>query len=156
MKRGIMILFSALCLGLLAFGIGYWWCGGRSHHLDEHTHRELAWLEQEFQLTPGQSARIAEIHNRFIPVCDELCMNVAAVSAELASLIATNRTLTPEIEHALREAALLHRQSRQAVVAHLFEISAEMSPVQADRYLSMMMPQVLDVPYNSNSDSGAH
>ena len=148
MKRGAIVLCLAVFLGFLSFVVGYWWCGGRSHHLEMHTHRELAWLEHEFRLTPEQAARIAEIHHGFLPVCDDLCMKIAAASGKISDMIATNRMITPEIESAIQEAARIHLQSRMAVLEHIFEISREMSPEQSGRYLSMMMPQVLDVPYS--------
>lgn len=148
MKRSVVLLVLSLAIGAIFFGIGYWWCTGRPHHSEIHSHRELVWLELEFQLNPEQMEKITQLHRKFLPVCDELCMRIIKVNEQLSRRIAADRTMTPEISALMADASRIHQQSREAVLNHLFEVSAEMTPSQAERYLQAMMPQILDVPYN--------
>ena len=151
MKRGIILLVLAILLGLAMFRLGYRNCCVVDDQHSSNTHRELAWLEKEFKLTPDQMLRITEIHKRFLPVCDELCMKVMRNSKKISALIKTNQSITPEMQTLLDESARLHEESHRAVLAHLYEIKSEMPPDQADRYMTMMMPLVIDVPYNTHA-----
>ncbi|HMP90987.1 MAG TPA: hypothetical protein PJ991_12355 [Kiritimatiellia bacterium] len=155
MKRESVVLVVALAIGLIAFGVGYWWCSESVHHRDSYSHREMLWLKKEFKLSDDQYDRIAAIHESFMPQCDELCLKVSEVSASLAMLIADNTNITPEITIAMEQAGELHKRSREAVISYMYEVSAAMSPEQGRRYLEMLLPSVLDIPF-SVSGVGLH
>jgi len=66
------------------------------------------------------------------------------------SLIESNRSVTPEIKGALKQASDARQECREAMLAHIYAVSAEMSPESGRRYLLMMKPRLMQAGLPSN------
>ncbi len=133
MKRIVPLLLVAVLAGGAAF-----WCTRQfatPASLPPGT--ELAWLTQEFDLSPAQADRIAALHEAYEPVCAAHCLAIEEA----------NTALTQADSVAARAAAMAHLQTLQvachdATRAHLQAVAAEMAPAQGKRYLALIGPRV--------------
>ena len=146
MSRSLLATL-ALLVGMAAFSGGVWLSTKKARSLESHSHRELEWLRHEFGLGDEQFRRVAELHLAFMPRCDALCDEIMAKGDELSRMVLASGGVTPEIERALDEAGRLHVRARQEVLDHLYAVSGEMPTPQAERYVRMMLPLIIDTPY---------
>lgn len=109
---------------------------------------EMEWLRHEFKLTDAQFEKIRSLHAAYRPHCDRMCKDVAASRSRLDHLIDANRSITAEVESAFKEYAALEEKCRQAMLGHIYEVSAAMPPESGTRYLHMMKEHIL-LPYNA-------
>lgn len=152
MRRGIFILILALLLAGTAF-CGYRWLAGREERADG----EMEWLRREFNLSDEQFARVAALHEAYRPKCDALCAAVVEAHTKLDATIDESRKVTPAVAAALKDVARVEEDCHLAMLAHLYAVSAEMSPPSARRYLAMMKPRIIQSPetfYGSVTDAG--
>ncbi len=135
MRKSIIILI----LGLFAAAAGYagfYFLGTCSKRaLLQEQNPELAWLRNEFNLSPPEYARICELHDAYLPGCRDRCRRIAAVEDELKQLLTRTNTLTPEIEKKLADAAQLRADCQAAMLKHFYQVSQTMPPDQGRRYL---------------------
>jgi hypothetical protein len=129
-KRWAFLFACALAAGLIAFGITRWSCRAP----DLNGEDEVAWLRDEFRLTPAQTAAIEKLHDDYHPVCMEHCRRITQARARLA--LATDKT------SAQAELARLEAVCHDATQAHLRRVAAVMPPEQAERFLSLVLPKV--------------
>jgi len=61
----------------------------------------------------------------------------------LDAAISRNKRVTPEIEQAIGEVALVQQECQQSMLAHVYEISEQMDPSSARRYLKMMKQRII-------------
>ncbi len=158
MSRGLFILLIGLLVGAAAF-----FCI-REQTLFTATYGftrdgntrlpELAWLKQELELTEDQFAKVAEAHEAYRPTCEALCMKVMASHTKIKKLASPSKPVSPELESALTEHALLHVECQKAMLNHLHKTASLMSPKQAEAYLEALLPEVIELPLEP--DSGAH
>ena len=150
MRRGIWILIAALIAGVAAFVVTRQQSACRMNGpvsaRDGHTRLpELEWLRREFNLTDEQFANVAALHMAYRPKCEGLCQKVQASHDKLMGLAGPAREVTPELKTALEEHAQLHVECQSAMLGHLYQTAACMSPAQAKHYLNEMLPQVLEM-----------
>jgi len=81
-------------------------------------------------------SRVAEMHKAYLAGCAERCRLIDEKNEHLKELLATTNTITPEIEKALSEAALLRADCQKKMLQHFYEVSRTMPPEQGKRYLA--------------------
>jgi hypothetical protein len=157
MKRGLWILAFALFAGVAGFCVTHW-----QSHLITASHDgqtqlpELEWLRREFHLTDDQFAKVAELHHAYRPTCEALCARVIASHQKMNSAVEAGSRVSPELKAALEEHAALHVECQTAMLTHLYQTAACMSPEQARRYLDVMLPQCIAMPMEPASSMGGH
>lgn len=137
MKRPWLIVLITLAVALGGYLISYELATRPAKALLAHSNCGVAWLRIEYHLTDAQYTKIAAMHDAYRPTCDRMCRSIAVSNARVNELIASSRTVTPEIEAALRNWALLQNECRLAMLAHVYAVSAEMSPEDGRRYVEM-------------------
>jgi hypothetical protein len=103
----------------------------------------MEWLRQEFHLDDFQFKKIQTIHAAYAPLCDEMCRKIAETNSRLDRLILESKSVTPELQAALKESSSLHEQCRERMLAHVYEVSMQMDPAEGGRYLRLMKSQVI-------------
>ena len=66
------------------------------------------------------------------------------------------RSVSPELKAALQEHAALHVECQTAMLTHLYQTAACMSPDQARHYLDAMLPQVIEMAMEPETTHGDH
>lgn len=148
MKRGLIILILAVTVSAAAFVITRNQCqcavkNNATMHDGDTLLPELEWLHHELNLDDAQFLKVKSLHLAYRPICEALCMKVMASQKKLGRLASQGNLATPELEAALQEQAAVRVECQQAMLKHLKETAAVMSPEQAQQYLDTMLPQVL-------------
>lgn len=112
---------------------------------------EMDWLRSEFNLTDGQFAKIKALHEAYQPKCAQMCQRIMEANANLDQLISTNKTVTPQVAAALKQCAAVQEDCHQAMMGHIYAVSAEMSPASAERYLQMMKKWIVEPKLGVNT-----
>jgi hypothetical protein len=138
MRRSLLILFAGVVASaVLCFGVyrltGHW-C---AEHLVRSTD-DLDWLRMEFRLGDAEIARIRELHDGYLPQCQDFCDRIAAKKGEVAEALGTGTNITAAVEQKLTEVATLRVQCQVAMLRHFVEVSRMMPPEQGRRYLAEM------------------
>jgi len=141
MKRGLLILLLGLLAGATTSFVVYRVCTASHRAMLEESAPELAWLKKEFKLSDAEFSRISELHSAYLPQCHERCQIIEAENEKLQQLLATNSTVTPEIENLLAERARTRADCEAAMLKHFLEVSRAMPPAQGGRYLSWVKEQ---------------
>jgi hypothetical protein len=149
MKRFWSILLGGLLVAAIAYGAAYFACSAPSRRLAASPTPELAWLQKEFQIPDAEFARIAKLHETYSVACMERCQRIDAKNAELQSLLAATNAVTPQIEAALHEAAVIRAECQQAMLQHFYEVSRTMPPAQGRRYLDWVIGRTLGPQHHS-------
>lgn len=156
MKKGLLILATALLAGLIAF------CLMRSHTIARSggnlldSMPELAWVRTDLKLTDAQFAKVTELHVAYRPKCMEMCRRISEAHEKMEGLTAKQRKETPELDAAIREHALIHAECQQAMLKHLYETAAVLDEKQGSRYLETMMPYALDFTPSAAGNVPSH
>lgn len=159
MKRGLIILAFALLAGVAGFVVSPRLpIGDSAHPRDGETRLpELEWLRRELNLTDAQFERVSELHVAYRPTCGELCARVMASHEKIAKLAKSDAKVTPELQTALAEHAALHVECQTAMLNHIYQTAECLGQEQAQRYLSAMLPQVIELPLEpGGAESNAH
>lgn len=148
MKRGILILITAILIGLVSYKLTRQSCccsvsDAASVHDGTSMLPELEWLHHELKLTDEQFAKVKALHLAYKPVCEALCMKIAAAHRKVQALADGGDIASVEFTAALQAQAAVRVECQQAMLKHLHESAAVMSPEQARQYLAAMLPQVL-------------
>ena len=102
---------------------------------------ELAWLKQEFNLSDAEYARIAKLHEAYLPRCRERCRLIDEVNAKLKDLLAHATSVTPEIQALFTERAKMRAACEAEMFQHFLEVSRTMPTGQGQRYLAWVQTQ---------------
>lgn len=161
MKRGTWILAAAVLAGLLGFTITRNPChcmrGEQVTPHDGHSRLpELEWLHREFKLSDEQFAKVSALHLAYRPTCEELCQKIMASRKKVEALVDAGTQVSPELKAALQEHAALHVDCQTAMLAHLYQTAACMSPDQGRHYLEAMLPQVIEMAMEPASHTSGH
>ena len=149
MRRPILILFAGLAVAALAYCGVYYTGTANCCRMEQGKAPELAWLKQEFQLSDTEFKRVSEMHEAYLSGCAERCRRIDQTNAAIARLLAATNTITPEIEKALSESALLRADCQKKMLQHFYDVSRTMPPEQGKRYLAWVQQQT--VPSDSHS-----
>jgi hypothetical protein len=149
MKRPILILLAGVAVAALAY-CGVYRAGTASCcRMEQDKTPVLAWLKQEFHLSDADFKRVSEMHDSYLSGCAERCRRIDQKNEELARLLAATNTITPEIEKALSESALLRADCQKKMLQHFYDVSRTMPPDQGKRYLAWVQQQT--IPSDSHS-----
>ena len=146
MKKGLLILVLALAVGVTAFFLTH------SRQMKEHREvmldsmPELAWLRKNLSLTDEQFGKVSALHSDYRPQCAEMCLRIAKAQAQLETMAADARGMTPELAQAIQNNAQVRAECRRHMLEHLYQTAAVMDERQASRYLDIVLPAVLDSP----------
>ena len=141
MKRSAVILFLALVAGVAVFVASFVLAQQVGAKRMANTADDLDWLRQEFRLTDAELARVRELHEGYLPKCEEMCKQIAGKQRELeaAMLSVTNRAdLREPVGTKLGELGLLRAQCQLQMLQHFVDVSQAMPPDQGRRYLAEM------------------
>ena len=150
MKRGLWIILAAALAAIAGFVITQRsCCDAVMTHTAPHDGSsrlpELEWLRHEFKLTDAQFAKVAELHLAYRPTCEDLCAKVMTSQEKVKKLVERGAQVSPELKAALQEHAALHAECQTALLTHLYQTAACLSPEQARSYLDAMQPQIIDM-----------
>ena len=138
-----LILLAAVLAGALAFVGAYRATLGPECCRNHPSAQQLGWLRQEYHLSASQFERIAQWHADYAPQCAERCRRIGIQRARLSALIQEARTPTPEVVEALQKTAALEAECRQATLAHIYAVAAEMPPEEGRRYVAAMAASIV-------------
>lgn len=152
MKGGFSILIAALALAVTAYAIYFEAMTRPAHALLAKPDGKLEWLRREFNLTDPQFAKITALHEGYSSVCASMCERIVAANSKLDGRIAANREVTPDVESALRECAMVRADCNTALLRHIYAVAAEMSPESGKRYIEMMTKRITQpAPWHSKA-----
>jgi|GEM_PF-507841 len=141
--RLILMVLGVLAVGTIAFYAYHFIATRELRKMVATPNGEMEWLRQEFHLSDSQFKRIVELHADYVPVCNEMCRRISEANEKLDRLISNNKEVTPELQSAIQEAGVVQEDCRRHTLAHIYQISAQMDPVEAERYLRLMKSRVI-------------
>jgi len=112
---------------------------------------ELEWLRQEFHLSDAQFAKIA---NPAFSIHASLQRNVSqdhGGHSKLDRLVSEKHEVTPELEAAIREAGSVQEDCHKQMLAHIYQVSAQMNPADGQNYLRLMKSRVIQPALSSDT-----
>ena len=143
MRRPTLILLAGLVAAVAAY-CGIYYAGTANCCRMEQGHApELAWLKQEFHLGDAEFTRISQMHEQYLAGCAERCHRIDLKNQALAQLLAATNNITPEIEKALAESALLRAECQKKMLQHFYDVSRTMPPEQGKRYLAWVQSKTV-------------
>ena len=147
----ILIGLAALAVGVIAFYTCNFFATRELSQIAKAPNGELEWLRREFHLNDTQYQAIAGLQTAYAPVCDAMCQRIMEANSKVDRLVSENREVTPELEAAIREAGIVQQDCRTQMLAHIYRVSAQMSPEEAQRYLRMMKSRVIQPALQSDT-----
>jgi hypothetical protein len=149
MKRAWWILLGGLALAVGAYACLYLAGTAHSRSVSRAERPELVWLQQEFNLSDAEYTRVCSLHAEYVPRCAEMCRRIDEKNAQLKALLEQTDRLTPEIEKAMADVALLRVECEKNMLRHFLEVSRSMPPAQGQRYLSWIREQTLGARHHT-------
>ena len=143
MKRPWIILCSGLLFALVAYFGFYYALTAQSRDIARGERPELDWLKKEFHLKDAEFSRISQMHKAYLSGCAERCRLIDEKNEHLKELLSATNAITPEIERALSEAALLRAECQKKMLQHFYEVSRTMPEDQGKRYLEWVREQTI-------------
>ena len=147
MRRGQLILIVAASLGVCMF-----FCARMMQdralaakalpYEDQIMLPELEWLRSRFSLDPAQFERIRQLHIAYRPKCQVLCQHIQQADR---ALLDTVNDPQKDFTAALKKRAEVQIECQQAMLVHMRETAACMSPAQAREYLETVLPHFLGI-----------
>jgi hypothetical protein len=138
MRKPLVILISALAVGVLLFG-GAFYC---AHYVCvqrvSNPADDLDWLRLEFHLSDAELARIRVLHDGYLPKCGDNCILIAAKKRELAQAIASGTNSAATLDQLRADVAALRTKCQSEMLAHFEDVSRAMPAGQGERYLAEM------------------
>ena len=131
----VAILLVAIAAGFGAFWLCTFFGTSDLRSVTADRDADLMWLRREFALTDVQFQRIQALHTAYASKCDLMCQRIMNANTALDAAISRNKQVTPEIQQAMGEVARVQQDCRESMLAHIYEVSAQMSPSSAERYL---------------------
>jgi hypothetical protein len=144
MRKGLLIVALAIAVAVGGYFTYYRCATAPTQAMLSGSEGEMEWLRREYHLTDAQFARIQQMHRDYAPKCELMCEKIGKANARLDQLILANKAYTPEVEAAMRECLTVQGECRQALLAHVYAVSAEMSPAEGARYLEMMTSRIVE------------
>jgi hypothetical protein len=137
------ILLGSIALGYGAYLLCTFFGTAEVRSVAAGSDSSLVWLRKEFHLSDTQFQRIKTLHAVYADKCDLMCQRIMNANAALDAAISRNKQVTPELQQALAEVARTQQECQQAMLAHIYEVSAQMDPDEGARYLQMMKHKVM-------------
>jgi hypothetical protein len=144
MKRAFIVIFIAAVVASAGYWISYRCATASTESMLTKPGGEMEWLKCEYHLSDAQFARIRQLHRDYAPTCDLMCAKITKANNRLDELVSANRTVTPEVAAAMKECLTAQAECREAMLGHVYAVSAEMSPQDGTRYLQMMKTRIVE------------
>jgi hypothetical protein len=113
---------------------------------------DLAWLKREFRLSDAEMQRIRQLHEGYLPKCQEMCGKIAEKQSEVEEALGTGHV--PDAK--LVELASLRAQCQAQMLNHFREVSRAMPSEQGKRYLAEMQRLTLGFHQDIERSMGVH
>ncbi|MDZ4742096.1 MAG: periplasmic heavy metal sensor [Verrucomicrobiota bacterium] len=153
MKKLILLLVVLLAVGAGAYWLTYTVATKKKQsYMLSTDQKTLAWLQKEYQLSPGQIEKVKTLHDDYQPVCIELCGKINESNELVKKMINRSDVLTPDLATALDENARIRTECHRNMLEHVYAVAAVMSPEQSKRYLLMMSTYMMS-PSRSIDDA---
>lgn len=147
MKNGWILLIAAGCVAVLAAaGVRIW---------SAHAAEPMNWLRTEFSLSAEQAARAEAGYAEYQSYCAEMCARIAEADRRLERLIQTHSEVNPAIRQAIAETDALRTDCRTRMLEHFYRIAADIPADRREKYLNIVLPQVLH-PGEMGAPHNAH
>ena len=147
----LVILAGAVAAGLIAFYSCNFLATRELRDLAKAPNGDLEWLRREFHLDEAQFKAITDLQSAYTPACSEMCRRIMVANSKVDQLVSENRQMTAELEAAIREAGIVQQYCRTQMLAHIYRVSAQMSPKEGQRYLNMMKSRVIEPALSSDT-----
>jgi len=147
----LFALIGALAAGVIAFYGCNFFATRDLREMAAAPNGGLEWLQREFHLSGGQFQKIEALQSAYAPVCNEMCRKIMEANSKLDRLVSENRGVTPELAAAIREAGLVQEECHQQMLAHIYQVSAQMNPADAQNYLRLMKSRVIQPALSSDT-----
>jgi hypothetical protein len=139
----VAILLASIAAGVGAFWLCTFFGTADLRSVSSDRDADLVWLRREFDLTDVQFQRIRGLHTAYAAKCDLMCQRIMNANAALDAAISRNKEVTAEVQQAMGEVARVQQDCRQSMLAHAYEVSAQMEPSAGVRYLQMMKQRII-------------
>jgi hypothetical protein len=153
-RPGYWLLFAlvgALAAGVIAFYACNFFATRDLRQMAKAPNGELEWLRQEFHLSDAEFQKIGALQSAYTPVCNEMCRRIMEANSKLDRLVSENKEVTPDLRAAIREAGLVQEECHQQMLAHIYQVSAQMNPADGQRYLRLMKSRVIQPALSSDT-----
>lgn len=111
-------------------------------------HDSLAWVREEFKLSPEKMAQVEAMHESYELICADHCIAVADSRKELKRLRDHNAR-EAEIAAAVAKVATVDAQCVASTQKHIHEIAAVIGGEDGRRYLAIVMPRVASFDHSA-------
>ena len=140
-NRPLIFLLAGLGLCAVAFSGSYYFGTASARKLMSQPEPELAWLKKEFHLGDAEFNRISQMHQAYLPKCQQRCLRIADQNRKLEELLQSTDNLSPQIRDLLAERATTRAECEAEMLAHFLAVSRTMPPEQGRRYLAWIESQ---------------
>jgi hypothetical protein len=148
------LLFTAIgafAAAVIAFCGTNFFCTRDLRQMAAAPNGEIEWLRQEFHLSGAQFKKIEALQSVYAPVCNEMCRRIMEANSKLDRVVSENRGVTPELEAAIRDTGLVQEDCRKQMLAHIYQVSAQMNPADGQNYLRLMKSRVIQPALTSDT-----
>jgi hypothetical protein len=134
MKRGYLVLFVALTLGIGATLVTRYLCDGAPS----------TWLCREYGLSGQKACRIDALEKDYGSRCGPYCGEMCEANARLRQLALSSGSVTPAIRDAVAETDRIRTATRITMLEHFYAVAAELPPEKRRDYLLKVLPLVIE------------
>lgn len=138
MRKPLLIVTVGLTLGAALFG-GAFFCA--QYFCVQHAAKstdDLDWLRMEFHLSDADLAKVRQLHEGYLPICEKNCRDIAGKKRELARATEAGTNTVAALDQLRAEVATLRTKCQSEMLAHFEEVSLAMPAEQGQRYLVEM------------------
>ena len=146
----VVFAATALVAGVLGYRAG---CDPALHQAARQGDA-MVWLRREFHLTDAQYAAIERLHSAYNGTCEEHCRMIQEAMTARDALRAAHPADAEAVAAADRHLRDLSARCETALLRHLEEVAALMSPEDWRRYLNTMRPLVAKFDHSGAPNLG--
>jgi hypothetical protein len=138
MRKPLLIVCTALLVAAALFG-GAFFCARyfSVQHAAQSTD-DLDWLRMEFRLSDADLAKVRQLHEGYLPICEKNCRDIAHKKRELARAIEAGTNSVATLDQLRAEVAALRTKCQSEMMAHFEAVSRAMPAEQGGRYFAEM------------------
>lgn len=138
-------------LGIGAAFVGYRMNCNPAMHAAVAKGDTMEWLRTDFHLTDAQLSTIRQMHSAYSGTCEEHCRKIQEATHARNALEAAHGNKAA-IDAANAEITRMRGICENAIEAHVRRVAALMSPSDGQRYLSLVLPKILDFDHMAAPD----
>ncbi len=142
MKRFAGILVIQFVVIFAAAFLGSWVYGRWTSTHQKLPGPEMSWFQTELGVDDVQAAKLSKLDKEFEDEQAKVCEQHCARRVELAELIKTSETVTPQMETLSRELCDLEAKSQRVTLDHIFAVGKELNAAQRTKFVSKVHEQM--------------